>query len=267
MNHLHADRRIAVKHFEKITNFRDIGGLQTQDGRMMKKGILFRSGEPSRLTAKDLEKLAAFNLKLICDLRTPNERKSRVMPTKQSRTIRIVNIPIYQHEEDYTRFEFFMLMMKTAKTIDFEKMMKDFYRRIAFESMPQIRQVITLLCEGTDIPALIHCAGGKDRTGVIAALIQLLAGVPRDTVTADYMISNSLTEARMKRAAAFLRYTSLFRLTHDRLKPLLEVRRDFLEDVLDEILSKYGSIEAYLIEGCGISEHSLHKLKEFLLPS
>lgn len=267
MHHLYADRRMAVKPFEKITNFRDIGGLPTEDGRVMKRGILFRSGEPSRLIAEDLEKLHALNLKLICDLRTPNECKSRIMPTHQNRTIRVVNIPISQHEEDYTRFEFFMLMMKSAKTIDFEKMMKDFYRRIAFESMPQIRDVITLLGEEKNVPALIHCAGGKDRTGVMVALIQLLAGVARDTVMADYMLSNSLTEARMKRAAAFLRYTSLFRLTHDRLKPLLEVRPDYLEDVLDELLSQYGSVEAYLIEGCGISEHSLHKVKELLLHS
>ncbi len=92
--------------------------------------------------------------------------------------------------------------------------MKDFYRRIAFESMPQIRELIML----------------------------------------HYMLSNSLTETRMKRAAAFLRYTSLFRLTHDRLKALLQVRRDYLEEVLDELLGQYGSVEAYLNEGCGISE-------------
>lgn len=49
MNHLYADRRMAVKPFEKITNFRDIGALPTEDGRMMKTGILFRSGEPWRL--------------------------------------------------------------------------------------------------------------------------------------------------------------------------------------------------------------------------
>ncbi|WP_242069462.1 tyrosine-protein phosphatase [Paenibacillus dendritiformis] len=258
---------MAVKPFKKITNFRDIGGLPTEDGRVMKTGILFRSGEPSRLTAHDLEKLNALNLKLICDLRTPNERKSRIMPTHQNRTIRVVNIPISQHEEDYTRFAFFMMMMKSAKTIDLEKMMKDFYRRIAFESMPQIREVITLFGAENDVPALIHCADGKDRTGVIVALIQLLAGVPRDAVMADYMLSNSLTEARMKRAAAFLRYTSLFRLTHERLKPLLQVRRDYLEEVLDELICQYGSVEAYLNEGCGISEYSLHKMKDLLLRS
>ncbi|OAB44860.1 tyrosine-protein phosphatase [Paenibacillus antarcticus] len=260
-----AQQRGIVKHFEKIDNFRDIGGLKNQDGRTIKTGILFRSEDPSKCSRTDLDELQQFNFKLICDLRGPNERKSKVVQLNDNYNVHSINVPIQQNDQDYTQFEFFKLMMRTARVIDFETMMKDFYHRIAFESMSQIRDVITLLSERENMPALIHCTGGKDRTGMMVALIQLLVGVRREDVLEDYLLSNILTGVRMKKAATFIRYMSLFQISNERLKPLLEVRRDYLEDALAEIFNQYETIEAYLTHACGISEVSLEKLRELLL--
>ncbi|WP_366249529.1 tyrosine-protein phosphatase [Terribacillus aidingensis] len=75
------DRKDIYK-FEKLYNFRDIGGLPTKNGRMMKTGILFRSGELSRLSKKDFKKFNQLNINSICDLRTLNEQKSNITAFK-----------------------------------------------------------------------------------------------------------------------------------------------------------------------------------------
>lgn len=257
--------RREVFHFKKVNNFRDIGGLRTEDGRMMKLGVLYRSDEPSKLTVKEIEKLLKLDIKLICDLRTLYERKSKVIPLKEDQLVKVFNIPISQNEQDYTHIDFFKLMVKEAKSFDFEQMMQEFYYRIAFESKDQIREVMTLLANDANRPALIHCTGGKDRTGTIAALIQLLVGVPREEVVADYMRSNQYIEARMSKMMTFLRFMSLFQVSRDQLQPMMEVRASYLDHILDEILERYQSIEHYLQTCCGVREETIDHLKKELV--
>ena len=231
----------------------------------MKSGILYRSDEPSHLSALEFEQLLQLHMKLICDLRTTIERRSKVMGLQDHQRIQIVNIPFSQNEQDYTHYEFFKMIMKEAKRLDFDQIMKDFYYRIAFESTAQIREVMTLLADDANRPALIHCTGGKDRTGVLAAFIQLLAGVPRDEVVQDYLRSNLLIEARMKRATHLMRMMSLFQLSKEQLQPMMEVRAYYLEQILDEIIDHYQSMERYLVEGCGVSDASIKHLKKELV--
>ncbi|MBH5316424.1 tyrosine-protein phosphatase [Paenibacillus sp. GSMTC-2017] len=253
------------RQFINIGNFRDIGGLPTSDGRMMRTGILFRSDEPSQLTVQEMEKFQTLKLKKIYDLRTPNERASKLFRILNSQRPQIINVPIQQNEKDYTRFQYFKLLMTSARTIDLNTMMKDFYRKIAFQCTDQIKEIIVQLADEDELPALIHCTSGKDRTGMLAALIQLLVGVPYSIVMEDYLFSNELNQSRADQQAKLIRKMSLFRLSKDRLKPLLEVRRDYLEDILEEILSKYGTIENYLIKACGISEKTLQNLRDKLI--
>ena len=77
---MHLHRRISPHKFDKLSNFRDIGGLKTRDGNTIKLGVLFRSDELSKLTDKDIEMLQALNIKLICDLRTPKEMNKKNSP-------------------------------------------------------------------------------------------------------------------------------------------------------------------------------------------
>lgn len=259
------NRNDVIVQFHRVSNFRDLGGLQTQDGRRMKTGVLYRSDDPSKIAGHELDKFRQLNIKLVCDFRSPNERKNKLGLLAQVEDLRVVNIPIYQNDEDYTHLEFFALMMKNARVIDFEKMMRDFYYRIAFESNHQIKELITLIAEEQNSPALIHCTGGKDRTGFMSALIQLAAGIPRERVEEDYLLSNALFGPRMKKAGALIRWMSLFRISNDRLKPLLEVRREYLTEMLDTIMDKYGSIESYLTEACGVDRGSIIKLKDKLI--
>lgn len=133
------------------------------------------------------------------------------------------------------------------------------------ERKAEIREVNTSVANDRHVPALIHCTGGKDRTGFIAALIQLFLGVSYETVIDQYLRSNALIEPRMKKAERFIRIMSLYRISPERIKPLLIVNRAYLENVLQGIFNEYGSVELYLSNGCGIEERTLYHLKGMLI--
>lgn len=251
-----------IRKMESLINFRDIGGLSTTDGRVMKTGVMYRSNEPHKLSLKDLDKFNGLNLKVICDLRTPNERRARLPRFVESEKTLTVNVPFYQNDEDFTRFQIYRQIMSQIRTVDFYQMMKVFYRKVLFESTDQIRDVMVLLADQHGSPTLIHCASGKDRTGIIVAIVQLVAGVPRQEVVSDYLLSNPLNKSETDRVIRMLRLLSGFRISRERLLPLLEVRSEYLEEVLDELFAQYGTIEAYLMQGCGVEEKTIQVLRE-----
>ena len=232
----------------------------------IKWGVLFRSDELSRLSGEDLVKLKRLNLRTICDLRAPKERKSKPDRVPYKTNIRIVYVPIYHRGQDTNRLQRWIWLL-TGKFRDFdsELFMKDFYHSIAFDHATQIGEIMTLISDKRNLPALIHCKGGKDRTGFVSAVIQLLMGVPRKTVLEDYLLSNRFFEPQIARLIRNIRRMSLFRISPDRIQPVLEARKEYLEDVIDEVLNTYGTIEGYLRKACGITQQSILSLHELLL--
>jgi len=251
--------------FNGLYNFRDIGGYKTNNGGIMKKGVLFRSDELSRLSEKDIELFKRLEIKLICDLRTDQERKSKPSKIKSEQGIEIVNISIQDKSQEFTRFEFFKFLVSKSNSIDFKSIMNDMYHNMAFINCNKLNEVITLLSIQNNLPALIHCTGGKDRTGFISALIQLLVGVPYHVVMEEYLYSNYLIEPKMKKVEKMIKWMSLFQVSSERIKPMLEVRREYLDDVYNIIIKEYGDIETYLCEACDIKLKSLMDLKNLLL--
>lgn len=231
----------------------------------MKTGVLYRSDELSQLSFQDQKILRQLNLKLICDLRTPNERKRKLDRIPEKNGTRIISIPVYPHREDFSRQKFIHYLNSKSDDHDFEKMIKEYYHRFAFEQTNQLNQLINLLADENNLPALIHCSVGKDRTGVISALIQLLANVPRSMVLEDYLLSNNFIEKRTKAMIRFLRVVSLFRLSSEKLKPMLEVRAEYLNEILDELFKTYGTVEEYFIKACGLDRSSVLRLRYLIL--
>jgi protein-tyrosine phosphatase len=124
---------------------------------------------------------------------------------------------------------------------------------------------VSLLADDANYPVLLHCTGGKDRTGFITALVQLLAEVPMELVKQDYLLSNELNKIRMKKLERVIRWGTLFQVPTNRLKPIFEVREEYLLEIIDSLIEKYGSIEEYLISGCNIDRETVNKLKQNIL--
>ena len=255
-----------VHHFEKVSNFRDVGGLRTVDGRTLKTGVLFRSDELSRMTNRDLAKLHEFNIKLICDLRSPEEswkRQARVAPHQ---AIRMVNIPIHEHGAPYgIRKQLLSFLFGKTGGDRFREFSRGYYHHIAFEQTSRIREVIRLLSKEENLPALIHCTAGKDRTGFLAAVIQLLAGVPYDMVMDDYLRTNDYFAFRLEKFIRVMRVVTLFQVPPERMRLILMTHPEFLEEVHATIVKRYGSVETYLCEACEIDRDTLQELKNRLL--
>jgi len=253
------DERILT--FEGVSNFRDLGGIATADGGRLRRGILFRSDELSRLTAADRARLAGLKLRTLVDLRTPDERKSHATPLPDG--ARLVQVAL-RPQQEYSRGQLFATLLFHPGRVDFERLIREYYFTMAFGRTAEVGQVVRLLADEANQPALIHCTAGKDRTGFLAALIQRVAGATPEAVLEDYLLTNRLLRADSKGFIRSLRWVDWLHASPGGLQPVLEARPGYLLPVLDEIQSRYGGIEAYLSGACGVPPQDLERLKRRL---
>ncbi len=248
------------------SNFREIGGLKTQNG-FIKSGLLFRSDDLSALSKNDLQIISRLNLKTIIDLRTPNEIKYKPDKLPVDNSIRTINVPFFHQKRDYNQLQIMWFLITNSKKTNFEKFIKEHYLNNAFDRATEVGKVFRIISEEKNLPALIHCKAGKDRTGLISALIQLLAGVPRDTILEEYLATNRFMKYKMEKIERIIRRMSLFRASPEKIKPLLEVRREYLTDVIDQIILRYDSVENYLTDACRVERDTLEKVKSLISTS
>lgn len=251
--------------FDKLVNFRDMGGLKTEDGRSLKTGVLYRSDDLSRMTENDLKKLDECRIKVICDLRSPKEHKSKQSRLLPHGRFRVMNMPLHLEGTQASKRQIIDFFFGRAGAENFKKFSRAYYHYMAVESTLQIKKIIDLLAQEQNLPALIHCTAGKDRTGFISALIQLTAGVPYPIVVQEYLVTNDLYKSRLEKLSKAMSWLTLFQVKPARIKLILMANKECLDEVFSDIIQKYGSIDMYLIRACGIEQGTLRKLKELIL--
>ncbi len=250
---------------ESAPNFRDILEPLLREGLPVRTGLLFRSGELSEITDRDMELLREAGIRLICDLRTPGERRGREFRGKDGFSPLLRTIPLYHGSLDMSRLQFMLFLIFKGPKFDFQHFIREQYHDIAFYRTTEIRELFTLISQEENLPAVIHCTAGKDRSGVIAALIQLFLGASRQTVMGDYLATNKFTTPRKEGLARMLRRLSLYRVSREKFDPLLTAHASYLAPVLDEIEHRFHGAEAYLREYCGIEGKTLNNLKRLFL--
>ena len=246
--------------FDRLSNFRDIGGVETKDGRRVRTGMVFRSDELTHITRRDVAKLDELGIKLICDLRAPAEIKE----PRRAHSIDVVNVPLNDHEDGSRKKLLGFLFGKTGDD-QFRAFTRRCYHLVAFENATRVGNVIRLLAKDGHLPAIIHCAAGKDRTGFVAAVLLLLLGVSYEHVLADYLRTNDQYEARLAKLIRVMRVATLFQITEKRMRLVLMAHPEFLDDVHDKIVEIYGSVDAYISNACEIDHATVQKLKDHLL--
>lgn len=250
-----------LHQFDKMYNFRDIGGFRTEEGSLMKSGILFRSDHLSKLSEKDQKRIQELEVKVVCDLRTQKECNSK--PSRIPDHIQIVNVPI--ETQDANRKLLFGFLFRKTGEEEFNRFIRDYYSRITFDKTRQINEVLSVLANKDNLPAIIHCTAGKDRTGIISAFIQLAVGVPYEKVVENYLLTNKYYENRLNQSIKVMRWMTLFRVTPERMKMILEAKPEYLDEVYKDIQKQYGSIHAYLTDACQIDKQVIYRLKNLLL--
>jgi protein-tyrosine phosphatase len=164
-------------------NVRDLGGLITADGRQIRRGAIVRSDSANRLTAAGWSTLLAHGVRTIVDLRDPTEQLPDSAP--RSAELTTVCMPL----EDRADAVFWERWRSLSGT--------PLYYRAFLERWPErFAAVFAAIAEAGPGGVLIHCAAGRDRTGLVTLLLLALAGVPPDEIAADYALSADRLRAR-----------------------------------------------------------------------
>ena len=239
--------------FEAIHNFRDMGGLTTQDGRKVRHGLLFRSGHLANATEEDLKTLRHLQIKTIFDYR--DEVETLHAPTPQLEQIKLINVPAIKGDSP--------IKVGSLQTLFFERSIEQliedfskFYTSMSFHN-PSYQQLMKLIAEG-DGALLHHCTAGKDRTGVGAALIYLLLGVDEAQITKEFLLTNELNKKKTPTwATAFIEEHG----EDERFHLLNGVYPQLIEAVFKAILEKYGTYNAYFFHEYGFDEEKVEVIR------
>ncbi|MBS0411894.1 MAG: tyrosine-protein phosphatase [Proteobacteria bacterium] len=238
--------------FEGIENFRDFGGYGTACGRGLKAGQLYRSGYHAHATDADLARMAEMGLAAIIDLRRPEERQREPARRWPGFDARVIENDIVSEHHDW---------LDVLRNLDevtpawFHEDSLNMYRLSPYEArhIDLFRRYFQELAHGEG-PIVVHCAAGKDRTGLICALTHHLAGVHRDDMMADYMLTND--EARIQRKMDFLgpwmQSQAGAHASPEALRVAVSVHPDYLAAAFAVIEDRHGSIDGYLEQALGV---------------
>jgi len=238
---------------KSVWNFRDLGGYETSAGEIIRSGMVFRSGDLSRLESDDASTIRSIGLRTILDLRDPagSEREPNRLNDPSVNQLR-VDLTTRVLAELGARWH--TLHLSESESLAY---IRAIYSSLVIERVEGVKTVFRYLARSEVFPLLVHCSIGKDRTGIVAALLLFALGVPEETIYADYMLSNDYLVSFREAAIAEPGY--------EHTGPLLEARRDYLEGAFSAICDQYGSIESYLQDAIGLTHEMRTALKARLL--
>jgi protein tyrosine/serine phosphatase len=255
-------RRIA---FDGIENFRDFGGYDTASGRGLRTGVLYRSGHHATASDADLDRLAELGIRTIVDLRRPNEREqnpSRRWPGFAA--VVVDNDLAQEHMMEWLEF----VAGSDLTEASFRGYMLDYYRAAPFHTryVDLYSRYFRALAEAEGA-VLVHCAAGKDRTGVICALTHHVAGVHPDDIVADYLLTNDPVRiaARAEMLKPMIQEHAGRTISDAALRYAIGVEAEFLDASFTAMRERHGSIDGYLEEGLGLGPELRERIHERIL--
>jgi protein-tyrosine phosphatase len=231
-------------------NFRDLGGYPTRDGRFTRWGQLYRSDTLEQLTGADLDLLREIGLSSIIDLRTVAELERTGRGLLGAEPVRYVHLPVVQEsgagqgapaeaqEDLYHRYLWYLEIGRGA-----------------------LVSALTMVGDPKSYPLVFHCAAGKDRTGVLAALVLDILGVERSIIVEDYVLTASRMELILSRA----RGNSDAEVQMSEIPQfLLRAEAATMEAFLDGLHEQSGGAREWALRA-GVSAESLQAMPELLL--
>ena len=245
---------------EGACNFRDVGGILTNDGRRVRMGKVFRSNRLSQLTERDKAILGTLGIVAVYDLRGRGERQQD--PT----TWAPPGLTTHVFRSGHKRRLIDMAVDYPPTRDGSLALMRDFYRGMP-EIMGHIFAKLVRRIAAGGVPCVVHCSAGKDRTGAAVAILLVALGVPRAAIVADYVQTASIPGLEEDMARALIRVGDEDRLSRypdDAIAATMAAPAEYIEHLLDGIQDRSGSSQAYL-EGFGIDEEVAERLRLELL--
>ncbi|WP_406279526.1 tyrosine-protein phosphatase [Embleya sp. NBC_00896] len=237
--------------FARLHNFRDVGGYRTADGRTVQWGRLYRSDSLGKLEGADWDAFLALGVRTVIDLRYPWEIEHRGRVPEHS-SLSYHNLSI--EHRPYNQPDL-------TEDIEPGPYLAARFAEVAEDGVAEIREALALIAAADRAPVVFHCASGKDRTGLIAALVLSLLGVSDEDIVADF----ALTELATARLLAD------WRAEHGGASPRWpgfgRAPAEVMRLVLAGLSTTYGSPHAYVVEQLGFTEPEIATLRNTLLTS
>ncbi|MFF3865423.1 tyrosine-protein phosphatase [Micromonospora sp. NPDC001898] len=245
MDAIEVNRRIP---FSAMFNFRDVGGYPAGDGRTVAWGRLYRSDSPHRIDGADRDAFVALGIRTVIDLRRPYEvaRDGRV-PELDGLTYRHVHPEHTPWAESH---------YEPGSSL--ARHLADLYAALAGTGAAGLAEAVGLIADSGAAPVVVHCVAGKDRTGIVCALVLSVLGVSDADIAADYALS---TEA----SARFSAWVAATTPEAEELPaPFLASPAEAMSLFLTELRAGHGSVEGYL-RHAGVTDAQLTALRDHLL--
>lgn len=251
--------------FEKIVNARELGGIKNSEGKHIRHKALIRSASIAGATDNDIHKLTdEYNLSAVIDLRTKIEREQK--PDIRIENIQFFEIPVFEeaqigitHEQETETRQKHSLLPIIQKVysgmVTDEKCQKNFGR------------IIRTIMENdfSSKSILWHCTEGKDRCGIVTAIILMSLYVDRQTIIEDYLMTNIIN---MPKAEMIYQKAIESNMSEEKalqLKDFFMVKEEYIQSALDIIDEKYSNIDLYLEEALGIPKDIIYSFRENVL--
>ncbi|KAK0371536.1 tyrosine phosphatase [Colletotrichum limetticola] len=264
-------------HIPGLPNFRDAGGYPVDAlpaGRIVKPGILFRSAEPSRLTDDGVARLQNLNITHVYDLRSAIELE-RLAKAGTSCDVREwpgatrIFVPVFR-DMDYGP-EAIALRYRNYSSNGpegFTKAYTDILRAASEADHPNdpFHTILSHLASTEPpTPLLIHCTAGKDRTGIICALILSLCGVSDEVVAHEYSLTDIGLQDRREEIIQHLLATEAMKGNPEGARRMIGSRKENMLATLAALREEYGSVEAYVQNRCRLSPDDISRIRSNLV--
>jgi protein-tyrosine phosphatase len=241
------DRLIAL---EGAVNFRDLGGYATTDGQRTRWRVLFRADGLGELTETDLDIMRELGIRTVVDLRSGHE-------VEQSR------FDVEAHPVDFHHFPFIKALPDAEAFERAPGFLGTQYTEMLDEASSQIVGALSALAAPEARPAVFHCTAGKDRTGLLSALVLTLLGVPEETVVADYALSGeAMARLRAKLMVKYPNGDSF--ISSANADAVFSADPANMITLFAHLQARYGSISGYAAE-VGVPPEVIARLREAML--
>jgi protein-tyrosine phosphatase len=219
-----------------LLNHRDLGGTVTRDGRVVAGGRLVRAAEPVDLSADEVATLAALGIRSRIDLRAQEEPAERPCTELDAAGIAVHHVPFRG-----------LLAAERLPPLETPEQLGTYYLATAHANLASLVTAVELIAGEAELATLVHCAWGKDRAGVVIAVVLELLAVPREEVVADYARTQDATPLLLDRVLARVPAEAAARV--DRSRPVLHAHEATIRTFLASVDDEHGGVPGLLASG------------------
>lgn len=236
-----------------VANVRELGGIITQEQRVIQSGHFYRSGHLGKLKKKNFKKLDQYGITQVIDLRTDREIKKH--PDQLPTTVQYYNEQAFEDSEDMFSKAKKEVIKGRVTVEESNKAVEEFYGVYVLDNPQKIRTIVLRILDH-DQATLFHCSAGKDRTGMIGAILLSILKVDRETIMEEYLLSNNERLAEVSSRMKLAKFGKVIfpKINYEVIENFTWIKPNYLEAMFAAIEAKYGSMDVYIREGLLITD-------------